>query len=797
MVPCAGNRRSRRLGFGVPIFMKDVKPVKNNRSFEGDQPKVSSDEDTSMAENLLVACEKVSSERYQAFVENIEEGVYEVDLHGNFLYFNQFLCNVFGYPKEEIQFQNFTKFMTEEYAKQAFETFNRIYKTGRGFSDLIWRIKDKKGETRIIDFSANQITDEDGKIIGFRGIARDITNKFKTQRALQESERRYKTLLDFVPHPLVVFTLDGHVSYLNPAFTTIFGWSLHELVGKRIPYIPPGLEEETSGNIRKLFEDGIILRHETQRLTKDGQMLDVALRAAVFSENEGEPSGELVLLRNITHQKRIERNNEALLRTSMALPEYPDLDHLLGYISAEVKQLLEAEGSLVILLDKEKNELFFKSGAHDDSAIEKRMKEVRFPATKGVSGRVIRTGEPVVVADTSKDPDFYSVVDTQVGFKTKSLLDVPLRSGDQIVGVLCVMNKKRGTFDDTDVELLNTISGTVALSIENARVSMEIKEAYKEVTSLNRAKDKVINHLSHELRTPLAVLGASLGILGKRLASLPPEVYEPTIDRARRNLARILDMQYEVEDIMREQHYDTHHLLSLLLDECTDELEALVAEEVGEGRIVKRIKKRIDEIFGPKESRSEEIQLDQFVFKTLEEIKPRFSHRKINLNLGLESAPSICMPVDPLKKLVVGLVKNAIENTPDEGKIEVKTQKRGEGVELSVRDYGVGITRDNQKRIFEGFFVTQETMDYSTKQEFDFNAGGKGADLLRMKIFSERYNFKINMVSSRCRYIPLDQDVCPGNILKCDFCKEKNDCYASGGTIFTIFFPSAKVHLEE
>ena len=775
----------------------DIKPSKNNRSFKGDQPQISSDEDAPIAENLLVACGEVSSERYQAFIENIEDGVYEVDIHGNFLYFNQSLCKLFGYPKEEIQFQNFSKFMTEEYAKQAFENFNRIYETGHGFSDLIWQIKDKKGETRIIEFSANQITDQDGKIIGFRGIARDITNKFRTQRALRKSERRLRTLLDFVPHPIVVFTLDGCVTYLNPAFTKIFGWTFDELEGKRIPYIPPGFEEETSENIRKLFEDGIILRHETQRLTKDGRILDVAFRAAVFSENEGEPSGELVLLRDITHLKRIERNNEALLRTSMALPEYPDLDDLLGYISAEVKQLLGTEGALVIFLDKEKNELFFKSGAHDDLAIEKRMREVRFSAAKGVSGKVVRTGEPVMVADTSKDPDFYSVVDTQVGFKTKNLLDVPLRSGDQIIGVLCVMNKKRGTFDETDVELLNMISGTVALSIENARVSSEIKEAYNEVASLNRAKDKVINHLSHELRTPLAVLGASLSILGKRLASLPLEVYEPTIDRAQRNLARILDMQYEVEDIMREKHYDTRHLLSLLLDECADELEALVADEVGEGRIVERIKKRIEEIFGAKEGRSEDILLDQFVFRVLEEIKPRFSHRKIDLELRLESVPPICMPIDPLKKLVVGLVKNAIENTPDKGKIEIDTRKKGKGVELVVRDYGVGITTENQRRIFEGFFVTQETMNYSTKREFDFNAGGKGADLLRMKIFSERYDFKIDMVSTRCRYIPLDQDICPGNILKCGFCKEKKDCYTSGGTTFTIFFPSANVHREE
>lgn len=778
--------------------MEVEKPVKKGGASRGDQVSTHGEEAAATAEErLLIACDRVASERYQAFVENIGEGVYEVDIHGNFLYFNESLCKVFGYPREEIQFQNFAKFMTEEYAKQAFETFNRIYQTGQGFSDLIWEMKDREGKSRIIELSANQIADRDGKIIGFRGIARDITDKFKTQRALEESEKRYRTLLDFVPHPIVVFTLDGYVSYLNPAFTNTFGWTLDELEGKRIPYIPPGLEEETSKNIRKLLEEGIVLRQETQRLTKDGRILDVAFRATLFSGEDDSSSGELVILRDITKQKRIERNNEALLRTSMALPEYPDLDDLLAYISSEVKQLLETEGALIILLDEKKNELFFKSAAHDDMAVVRRMKEVRFSADKGVSGRVLRTGKPVVVADTSKDPDFYPVVDTRVGFKTKNMLSVPLRSGDKTVGVLCAMNKKQGTFDETDIELLNMISGTVALSIENARVSREIREAYDEVRSLNRAKDKVINHLSHELRTPLAVLGATLSILGKRVASLPEETYRPTLDRARRNLVRILDMQYQVEDIMREQHYDTHYVLSLLLDECADELEALVADEVGEGPIVERIRARVDEIFGPKEARSEKIFLDRFTGSLLHELAPRFSHRKIELRSSLEPVPAICIPADPLRKTVAGLVKNAVENTPDQGKVEIRVRKKGKDVELLVRDFGVGITSENQKRIFEGFFVTQETMSYSTRREFDFNAGGKGADLLRMKIFSERYGFTINMRSARCGYIPLDQDTCPGSIEQCDFCRERGDCYASGGTVFTVFFAAAEDGCED
>jgi PAS domain S-box-containing protein len=316
---------------------------------------------------------RLSEERYGAFIENIDEGVYELDIHGNLLYFNHSLCRVLGYPREEIQWQHFSKFMDEEQARVGAAMFREVYKTGKGFSDFVLKISDRNGQTRIIELSANLIVNKEAKKIGFRGIARDVTEKFKAQEALRESElryqgqyeasraveKRYRTLLEFVPYPMVVFTLEGKVTYLNPAFTETFGWTLDELRGKYIPYVPPDLQEETKESIKRLFEEKIILRHETRRLTKDGRILDVIMRGAIYSENKDEPGGELVILRDITQEKRLTRNNEALLRISRALPAYPDLEDLLDYISSEVKGLLNTEGALVILLDKEKNELFF------------------------------------------------------------------------------------------------------------------------------------------------------------------------------------------------------------------------------------------------------------------------------------------------------------------------------------------------------------------------------------------------------------------------------------------------------
>jgi hypothetical protein len=118
-------------------------------------------------------------------------------------------------------------------------------------------------------------------------------------------------------------------------------------------------------------------------------------------------------------------------------------------------------------------------------------------------------------------------------------------------------------------------------------------------------------------------------------------------------------------------------------------------------------------------------------------------------------------------------------------------------VELLVRDYGVGITEENKRRIFEGFFSTQETSDYSSKKPFDFNAGGRGADLLRMKIFSERFGFRLHMTSERCRHIPMDKDKCPGTIRACRYCASVADCRNSGGTVFIALFPSAGKNIRQ
>jgi PAS domain S-box-containing protein len=642
---------------------------------------------------------------------------------------------------------------------------------------------------RWLFFTAAPLTDSEGHVFGALETLQDTTERRRALKALLKTERRFRTLLDFAPYSILVYTIAGLVTYLNPAFTETFGWTLEELRGKQVPYVPEELEAETREQRRKLLEGKVIRRYETRRLTRDGSILDVAWRASVFSDDQGEPAGVLVILRDITRVKQIARSNEAMLRISLALPEYTELYELLDYVSGVIKELMGTEGGVVILLDEQRQELFLRGAAYDDTATQRRVKEVRFGVDELVAGKVIKTGKPIIMNDISGDSGIHFERDKKLGYRTRNLLLVPLRSHERVIGTLSAINKKEGGFDQSDVELLSMLAGTVVLSIENARFSAELKKAYMEVSSLNRAKDKVINHLSHELKTPIAVLRTSLVTLEKRLGPVPPASWQPTVERARRNIDRLLEMQYQIDDIMQGKTDKSPQVLSQIVDRCTDELEAIAAEAFGEGPVIEKFRERIKEAYGVRQLVSEKIPLDVFVQQRFEYLKPSFAHRQVDISCHLKAGPPVYLPLDALQKIFDGLLKNGIENTPDEGKIEVVVKPEGQGTVLEVRDHGVGITQENQTRIFEGFFSTQETMDYSSKNPFDFNAGGKGADLLRIKIFSERYGFKIKLTSSRCPQIPKDADTCPGRISHCPPCQTGHGCHQAAATVFSLYFP--------
>ncbi len=151
-------------------------------------------------------------------------------------------------------------------------------------------------------------------------IIRDITVRKRAEQDLLESQEKYRTLyeesertgefhrklLDASPDPVAVYDIAGVPLYLNPAFTRLFGWTLDEVKGKTIDFVPLESRPETKEHVAKVLRGEDFTDFETTRLTRAGRAIDVRLTGAIFFDMDGEPSGSVIHLRDITERKRFE-----------------------------------------------------------------------------------------------------------------------------------------------------------------------------------------------------------------------------------------------------------------------------------------------------------------------------------------------------------------------------------------------------------------------------------------------------------------------------------------------------------
>jgi PAS domain S-box-containing protein len=131
-----------------------------------------------------------SEEKYRTILQSIEDGYYEVDLGGNLTFFNDALSRILGYPREELMGMNDRNYMSEDTAKMVYETFNEVYRTGTPSRALGWETIQKNGNRRFLEISVSLMRDPHGEPIGFRGIARDITERKDAEEQTRVQEQK-------------------------------------------------------------------------------------------------------------------------------------------------------------------------------------------------------------------------------------------------------------------------------------------------------------------------------------------------------------------------------------------------------------------------------------------------------------------------------------------------------------------------------------------------------------------------------------------------------------------------------
>jgi signal transduction histidine kinase len=356
--------------------------------------------------------------------------------------------------------------------------------------------------------------------------------------------------------------------------------------------------------------------------------------------------------------KNLEGRNKSLLRLvelSVILNSTLDLDELLQLITVTATELLECEAASILLYDEKNPRLYFAAATGSDPA---QLAEIPVPIDSSLAGTIFRTNQPLVLNDAEHDPRHYSLVSDHVKFKTHSLLGVPMPIKERTMGVLEAINKREGSFTDSDVAILSVTAAHAAIAINNARLLRATQQALEKVKVTNQIKSHFLALASHELRTPL-------GIIIGYATFLQNGARNESTDHANHVLGAATQMRS-------------------LLDQMNN-LTLLQADEM--------------------EMRPMRISIQDVLNFALDEIKYSAARRDMQLVLDFQDDP-IYVEVDAEKTALafVNLLNNAIRFSPQGSDIVIGVVKQEKQVTISVQDHGIGIPVDKLQKIFEEFY---------------------------------------------------------------------------------------------
>lgn len=385
----------------------------------------------------------------------------------------------------------------------------------------------------------------------------------------------------------------------------------------------------------------------------------------------------------------LERRVKILTRlseTSAVLNSTLKLKPLLGTIMDTAAEIVDAEGASVLLWDAKQHELrFAATNTGEGTGLIGKL----VPLEGSIAGTVMRENRIIEVTNAEQDPRHYSKIDKATQFVTRSILAIPMRSKNRVIGVLEAINKRQLPWTDEDKAYLSTLASQAAVAIEGAQLVSALQKANDELSHLDKMKSDFIAITSHELRTPLGV------ILG--YATFLQEAQDEEVrGLALKVVNSALQLRRIIEDLTNLRY-----------------LEQKTAELV-----------------------LEDVDLHDFMQQALREVKDLAEAKShaIAYN-GAPEGTRVKIDTSRMGMAVVNILINAVRFTPDQGKISVDVEVKAREAWVRVSDNGIGIQRDDLDRIFERFVQVE---DHMTRKQ-----GGMGIGLSIARALVEAHGGRV------------------------------------------------------
>ncbi len=471
---------------------------------------LSSGEDITERKKVAEALRE-SEARYRAVIENSHAGILVVDDYFKFEYVNEQLCQILGYPREEIVGHDFRKFLDTKTAGLLTRRYLRRRRGSNVAPNYEFEVIRKDGSRRHVEIHVSVIKNSAGEIRTV-GQMLDITERKQAEKAVRESEARLRAFVGTLPDLVFIFDRHGHyIDYFETYQDLILYPKTGELKGSSVyDVLPRTTAEQFMNTIRRTIEQEAPQTLEYSLDLPAGPRWFEGRTAPML---KGEEETHIVWMacditrRKYTDQALQLRNRELALinQAGQAFNSTLELGQVLQAILEEMHQLLDITATSFWLRVPETGELVCRrvTGPGIETLLGWRLRP-----GQGITGHAAQSGKSLIVADTLTEQHYFSDIESKIGVDLRSMLSIPLQVKGEVIGVLNLADTKTGRFTEKDLPLLESIAAAAASAVKNAQLFNEVEQAREAAEQANQAKSVFLATMSHELRTPLN------GILG-------------------------------------------------------------------------------------------------------------------------------------------------------------------------------------------------------------------------------------------------------------------------------------------
>lgn len=605
---------------------------------------------------------ELPADLYQAIFSHSSEPIAIIDPQGFYLEQNAAHANLLGYSSEELLNKTPAIHMGDEVFAAVAQALSE---KGEYRGEHVSRTK--TGEVKHIELTAFAMRHGSGAPVCYVGIKRDISERKRTEEALQRNEAH---LTDFFENAVVALHWagpDGTIIRANQAELDMLGYSREEYEGQNVAKFH--VDENAVRDMFERLRSGEVLQDYDARLRcKDGSIRHVRINSSAYHEN-GKFMHTRSFTRDITERKRTQRRLQLQYAVTQILSVSDDFATDARQILQSACESLEWQVGALWLLDRSTGVLKNVDMCHLDDLktpeFDSITQNTSFEKGVGLPGRIWESGKPEWIENLAEDGNFARVnIAVKEGLRCGFGFPILLRN--EVLGVIEFFSSERRK---PEAELLNLavgIGGQIGQFSERKRAEAESAESFArersaraEAEKANRLKDEFLATLSHELRTPLnAVIGWCRMLSSGRL------------DR---------ESSKHALDVIERNAWAQKQIIEDILD------------------VSRVITGKLQLNLGP-------VDLVAVIDAALDAVRPAMEAKEIKVETIIDTGlRMISGDADRLQQVVWNVLSNAAKFTPDEGKVEIRVTQTPSHVHIEVRDTGPGVDPDFLPHVFERF----------------------------------------------------------------------------------------------